>query len=225
MAAHPLDNPIWNALATHHAGFAQGDCSCKRYPAQVAPFAAVPAELEDRPLPQGFESRDSICFVGVLPAFDVGWVCEQRFDLLQMILPQNQRASNGASFAFRELTEADVAAMLDLTARVFPGYFRERTHLMGRYLGIFAEGELVVMAGERMAIDGWCEISAVCTDPRYTGRGYAGALVQILVDDMLNRGVTPFLHVSPENTRARQLYRTLGFDERAMLPFVRVHSL
>jgi ribosomal protein S18 acetylase RimI-like enzyme len=221
---HPLDNPIWSALTTDHMSFAVGEAGWKRYPAPVAPFAAVPDEAANRLAPRSLASRDSICFVGALPTFDDAWVVEHRFDLLQMVLPREQRASGGSLIACRELTQLDVAPMVDLTDRVFPGYFRPRTYLMGRYLGIFAESRLVAMAGERMTLEGWCEISAVCTDPGYTGRGYAQALVRLLVDAMFERGVTPFLHVSPENMRARALYRMLGFVERATLPFIRVRS-
>jgi hypothetical protein len=39
--AHPLDNPIWEALHTHHARFASCDRGAARYAAEVAPFAAV----------------------------------------------------------------------------------------------------------------------------------------------------------------------------------------
>jgi len=224
LVQHPLDNPIWSSLTTAHAHFALGEAGWKRYPASVAPFAAVPVDAAHRQAPRALASQDSICFVGALPTFDDTWIVEHRFDLVQMVLPREHRTSGGTLIACRDLMQSDTAAMLDLTARVFPGYFRERTYLMGRYLGVFAENRLVAMAGERMTLEGWCEISAVCTDPGYTGRGYAAALMHVLVDAMFERGVTPFLHVSPENTRARRLYRMLGFLERATLPFIRVHS-
>jgi ribosomal protein S18 acetylase RimI-like enzyme len=117
-----------------------------------------------------------------------------------------------------ELTDADRPAMLDLTARVFPGYFRERTNLMGRYVGIRVEGELVAMAGERMAAGEFVEVSAVCTDPRYAGRGCAGFLVSLVAHGIRARGRSPFLHVSVDNARAIALYERLGFRCRARIP-------
>ena len=36
-----LDNPVWSALSTTHASFAEGDELAKRYPSDVAPFAAT----------------------------------------------------------------------------------------------------------------------------------------------------------------------------------------
>ena len=48
---------------------------------------------------------------------------------------------------------------------------------MGQYLGIFDGDRLVAMAGERMTLAGFVEVSAVCTHPDYRGRGYAKQLV------------------------------------------------
>src|SRR6267143_2962218 len=36
-----LDNPVWSALSTTHASFAEGNELAKRYPVDVAPFAAT----------------------------------------------------------------------------------------------------------------------------------------------------------------------------------------
>jgi hypothetical protein len=36
-----LDNPVWSALSATHASFAEGDDLAKRYPVDVAPFAAT----------------------------------------------------------------------------------------------------------------------------------------------------------------------------------------
>ena len=89
---------------------------------------------------------------------------------------------------------------------------------MGRYLGIYVGGSLAAMAGERMRPDGHQEISAVCTNPSYTGRGYAQRLVAALNNDILDRGAQPFLHVSHENVRAKALYEHMGFRRRTDIP-------
>ena len=68
------------------------------------------------------------------------------------------------------------------------------------------------MAGERLRLDGYTEISAVCTDPAFRGRGYAKALVRSLVSKAHAEGCTPFLHVKGE-IAAKGLYEALGFDE------------
>ncbi len=216
----PLDNPIWSSLRSSHAHLARCSANALRYPGQIAPFAAVEREGEavgDALLEPG----EAIHFVGVLPRPHGDWAIEEEAEVEQLICPRPAREP-ASGVQSRALGEADVPAMLDLTVRVFPGYFRERTLEMGRYLGVFAGDRLVAMAGERMNLGSWCEISAVCTDPAYTGRGYAGRLVHELVASVRERGSIPFLHVSPENGRARRLYASLGFEPRATLRLLRV---
>ena len=69
------------------------------------------------------------------------------------------------------------------------------------------------MAGERLQLTGYTEISAVCTDPAFRGRGYAKALVIGLAAQVLSEGNLPFLHVKTENG-ARGLYEAIGFRVR-----------
>ena len=116
------------------------------------------------------------------------------------------------------LADEDTHEMLALTALVFPGYFRRRTPEMGDYFGIRHGSHLAAMSGERMKVHGYEEISAVCTHLDFTGRGYAARLINYIVAKMLQRGVTPFLHVNETNARARSLYERLGFVDRASLP-------
>jgi predicted GNAT family acetyltransferase len=71
------------------------------------------------------------------------------------------------------------------------------------------------MAGERIRVDGWTEISAVATDPRYRGRGYASRLERALAADIRARGERVFLHTG--NERVVKLYERLGFATRAEL--------
>jgi len=220
---HPLDNPIWTSLTTAHSHLAAGAGAIKRYARDVAPFAAIDMQKQRQAKvsPSIVAADESINFVGQLPVLDSGWETELRAGVLQMIYP-TVHISTERSATFSELGEGDIDAMLALTARVFPGYFRQRTPVMGRYIGIFSSDELVAMAGERMAMAGYTEISAVCTHPDYAGRGYAGALVSTLAASISARGITAFLHVSPENQRAIGLYRSLGFIERAELPLLRI---
>jgi GNAT superfamily N-acetyltransferase len=224
MATTPLDNPIWASLQTEHARFASGSDAAKRYPRTIAPFAAVPASAGSADvLAATMADDESIYFLGPLPTVSECWNLELEASVLQMTCPPS--ASLAPLLAdYRDLTEADNAAMLELTTLVFPGYFRDRTLLMGRYLGIFADGLLVAMAGERMRLSGHCEISAVCTRPGFTGRGYAGMLVSLVAKSLMSQDVAPFLHVSPENHRARAVYRSLGFVERCELPLIRVRA-
>jgi predicted GNAT family acetyltransferase len=75
------------------------------------------------------------------------------------------------------------------------------------------------MAGERLHPPGWTEISAVCTDERRRGRGFASRMVRVLVAGIRARGETPFLHAVADNTGAIRLYEALGFRLRRTVVF------
>jgi predicted GNAT family acetyltransferase len=94
---------------------------------------------------------------------------------------------------------------------------------MGRYIGIFEDGEggeLLAMAGERMHLQGYIEMSAICTHPRARGRRLAEYLMRHVMHAALARGERPFLHVLPDNDVAIALYRRLGFDVRAEMQYL-----
>jgi predicted GNAT family acetyltransferase len=76
------------------------------------------------------------------------------------------------------------------------------------------------MAGERLRLPGYTEISAVSTHPNHLGHGYATALITMLVQRIRSRGEQPFLHVLPENTRAVQLYEYPGFQKCVLMEYV-----
>jgi ribosomal protein S18 acetylase RimI-like enzyme len=214
MTAHLLDNPIWSSLTTKHASFAVIQGAAGRYPPQVAPFAAVSAgdaaamvQLEGL-----INGGESVYLVGMAPQFGRGWRVESAFPIPQLVCQQPAVVRPGPEAV--QLTEAQRTDMLALTALVFPGFFRARTVEMGRYIGIYHGRVLAAMAGERMRLDGYQEISAVCTHPEFIGRGYAQRLVALLVNAVLERGDTPFLHTHRDNTRALALYDHLGFKLR-----------
>ncbi len=83
---------------------------------------------------------------------------------------------------------------------------------LGEWWGVLDAGRLVAMAGERLQAGNLHEVSGICTRPEYQGRGLAARLTQAIVRRQLDRGEIPFLHVMPENTRARALYERLGFE-------------
>src|SRR5262249_41096737 len=113
-----------------------------------------------------------------------------------------------------ELATADVPEMLALVELTHPGPFFSRTIEFGHYIGIRQNGQLVAMAGQRLHITGYREISAVCTHPDWQGKGYARLLCSILVNDIWTHGEVPFLHVLPGNDVARRLYESMGFSKR-----------
>jgi predicted GNAT family acetyltransferase len=119
----------------------------------------------------------------------------------------------------RTLRARDVPAMLGLVELTHPGPFLSRTIEMGRYAGIFDAGRLVAMAGERMRLAGFTEVSGVCTHPDYQRRGYARALVSDIARGIVARSETPFLHVRANNPAAIATYERLGFITRREMVF------
>jgi predicted GNAT family acetyltransferase len=112
------------------------------------------------------------------------------------------------------LTEADAPEMVALAKLTEPGPFLERTNRMGRFLGIRVDGRLAAMAGERMRIPGYTELSGVCTHPDFRGRGFARRLSTAVVTDIIARGDRAFLHAWKSNHTAIDLYEQLGFEIR-----------
>ena len=104
--------------------------------------------------------------------------------------------------------------MLALTQLTHPGPFLKRTIEFGNYKGIFDSGELIAMAGQRMHPKEFIEISAVCTHPGYTGKGYGRMLVFDQIRKIMAEGCIPFLHVRSDNQNAIKLYKHLGFSLR-----------
>jgi ribosomal protein S18 acetylase RimI-like enzyme len=117
------------------------------------------------------------------------------------------------------LGPADVPQMLDLAGRTKPGPFLARTVEMGTYLGIHSGGALIAMAGERLHLAGWTEISAVCTEPSWRGHGLASRLVLAVAAGIRARGEVPFLHALASNVSAIRLYEELGFRVRQRIMF------
>src|SRR4029453_9817110 len=121
---------------------------------------------------------ESIFVVGVAPEPPPGWTLEPKKPVLQMVC--NTRAAEGPGPSVSTMGSVQVPDMVALTDLVFPGFFRSRTLEMGSYYGIYDGAKLAAMAGERMRLDGYQELSAVCTHPDYTGRGYGQRLLGLV---------------------------------------------
>jgi ribosomal protein S18 acetylase RimI-like enzyme len=221
ITAAMLDDPIWNALATRHACFALGSGRVKRYPADVAPFLATAGGVEPGEAADLATPGEVLFMVAADPSPPPGWEVERRSSLHQMV-SERRGGPSAAGDDGTVLGPGDVPDMLGLTALTFPGYFRRRTIEMGMYVGVRREGRLVAMAGQRMFLDGFREVSGVCTHPDHRGQGLASRLINRVVDDILRDGLTPFLHVDASNDGARAAYEKLGFVVRRELTLLRV---
>ena len=216
---HPLDNPFWSSLRTRHSALALRASGVARYPAEYAPFLGV--EAADADVAEGLAALvapgESVYVLGVVPRVPEGWTLEAFRPLAQMACPAPLALSDGPGIV--ELDATHRADVLDLTALVYPHYFRERTMELGRYFGVYEDGRLAAMIGERLGDDLHQEMSAICTHPDFAGRGYARRLTAMLTNDTFARGRQPYLHVSHENTRAKALYERMGYRLRRDIPF------
>ena len=218
-------NPYWHSLLTEHAGVAIGNGLARRFPADVIPFAGIPepSTASMSALRELLAPGESIYITGdeltLIPGLEKtgelpGW--QMHFDAAPLPPP------TGLIPTVRELQAADAPAMVALTVVAFPGFFRPRTYILGQYFGIEIDGQLIAMAGERLALPGYREISAVCTHPKHTCKGYASVLIQHLIRIHAAAGLRSFLHAGQTNRRAISLYERLGFTRTRPILF---HSL
>lgn len=211
-----LDNPIWHALGSRHQAMACLTSLARRYPREVSPLAALKepnrsafAELRTLVDPDDVVALFNTEVIEVPPEWNV---MRARF-IDQMVCESFDAAS--ATPPTVTLGPSDVPEMLALTSLTEPGPFQSRTLEIGHYLGIRAhDGTLAALAGQRLALDGFTEISAVCTHPNHRGHGYAQALITTLATRIVAAGRVPFLHVKSENDAAKHLYKKLGFRFR-----------
>lgn len=214
MTDDSLHNLVWNALHTVHANFSVGNSPAARYPADVVPYAALadPRHADLSPLKPLLIPNELVYLIGPRPAPTDNLHLGPPLNCFQMLFPEQTTADSSAHDpSILRMTPKDAPSMVALTDLAFPGFFRPRTHEMGAYYGIRLNNELVAMAGERLAVPGFREISAVRTHPAHTGNGYATLLMNRLLRDHAAAGLKSFLHVSEKNSRAISLYQRMGF--------------
>ncbi len=198
---HPLDNVIWQALGTRHARFAHGNGLARKFVPEVSSLAGF---LD--PTPAAYDALASLMGDGEVAALALqapreppsGWAVVGAAPMLQMV-HQGDLVSSAKD-------SSDPPSIVELSSVDAPEIF-----------GIRCNGALVAMAGERLKIPGFTEVSAVCTHRDHTGRGYARILMTEVMRRIRSRGETTFLHVRQDNVRAIELYQRLGFAERVLL--------
>lgn len=219
-----LDNPIWSALTTDHAGIALGDARARRYPPDIGPLSGIPEQSQ--------ESYDSLAQLagpgGAVAIFHreplrlpPGWTLLRRGALDQMIAlePRPLPPESLSGVELRILTASDAPAMVELAHLTEPGPFQLRTLELGTFYGVLENGRLLAMAGKRFHIPGAIEVSGVCTHPDARGRGFARHLMSRVIEEIVQAGRMPFLHTRSDNASAIRIYESLGFVRRFSAEF------
>ncbi len=208
----PLNNPIWHALNTVQRNFAEGDGAAKRFPPAVTTLAGLREQTPEcfAALAQLLNANETAAlFLDEVPEEPESLEVVEVGPLLQMIHDGSKQTIEPVDYV--GLNDNDIPAMMELAELTKPGPFGTRTRELGSFFGIHVGDRLAAMTGERLHLDGYTEVTAVCTHPDFAGRGYARALVKIMMDEIRKRGDVPFLHVRPNNLRAVGLYEKLGF--------------
>jgi len=214
-----LNNPVWHALTNQHSAIALGNAWARRYQREIAGMGAVVTATEDafHHLAALLASNEVIGLLGPQPPAGEPWLLLRQIPIAQMVYAGPKVQPPNVQSAIASLSPADVPAMLKLVEITHPGPFQPRTIELGHYVGIWQDGMLAAMAGVRMHLPGYHELSAVCTHPAFQRRGYARQLILQLMSEIQSAGEVPFLHVSPDNSGAYTLYEALGFKQRAEL--------
>lgn len=209
----PLLRPIWNALSGPQAAYALGDALARRFRPNIGPLAAArDASPEALAALARLVPAEGVLVTLQADAYapPPGTVAEMQRLAVQMIAPDAPTDALPDP-ELQPLGAADAADMLALARLTEPGPFAEQTGSLGQFWGVRIDGCLAAMAGERMQMPGFAEISGVCAHPDFRGRGLARRVTRRVMAQIAQRGALPFLHSYADNPDALGLYRRLGF--------------
>lgn len=217
-----LDNPVWNALTDVHFKQCIDYGNVKFYQPDYTPFGAAITNEEDssKAIEKHSKLIKDFFIVGSIPKMPLNYKPAIKYVGYQMIIYEN--INNPINEDIIELKNTHYNQLIALIKLVYPEYFKPKTNTLGTYYGIFKEGKLIAVTGERFQTKNFIEISAVITHPDYTGKGYAKQLVTHAVNAILKKNKTPFLHVDVTNLGPIALYKKLGFTIRRELEFWKI---
>lgn len=216
-----LVNPVYHALLTGDKSLAHGQGQVRYFEPEVSPFAGFPEKYE-----KGFAdlydqlpaNRKILYAIPTRIQQPKGWKLVIEIEGLQFVHRKNiLPVQTSADIIPLNTTHAE--EMVALAALTKPGPFDMRTIEFGYYHGIFENGKLAAMTGQRLHPGDYTEISAVCTHPDYLGKGYAAALLNHQLAIIKEQGKQSFLHVRADNARAIEVYKRLGFEVSRVMNF------
>ncbi len=218
MPEHMLDRAAWHALTGPQAGHGFGNDLARRFHPDIGPLAA----------PRDHSPEAIAALADLVPADGVlATILAQPMDLppsvevvrcspaLQMIMDMPPALFEHPDIV--PLGPDDAAGMRALAELTEPGPFAARTHELGRFWGIREGGRIIAMAGERMRLAGYGEVSAVCVHPDARGRGLGALMTRKAAATLGAQGLVPFLHCYADNEAAIATYKRIGFRLRSKM--------
>lgn len=207
-----LKNPVWYALQETHNKFLIEYDGVQFYNPEINNFGSFFQANKTLDAADKYSKiTDTFFFVSEknTPTVHTDKIkLEKKINGCQMIL--DQLIEVDLIDEITPLTEKHIEEVYDLIWLVMPGFYQKRGFEMGKFFGIFKEGKLVAITGQRMQTNDFIEISSVVTHPDFTRRGLAKQLIYHTTKDILNDKKLPILHTNKGNA-AIPLYEKLGF--------------
>jgi len=216
-----LNNPVWHALNSGNISLAKGNNRVRYLDIEVSPFIALRENTGDNlKLLYDMIAPERLAILASPTIFTIPaqWktiACVHGYQMLHNGITVEETSLHATT----TLTTAHCVEMVALAKLTNPGPFAIKTIEFGHYEGIFSDGKLAAMAGQRMHAFNYAEISAVCTHPDDTGKGFARQLLIHQISRIMANNEIPYLHVKHDNKRAIDLYLSLGFSVRSDMYF------
>lgn len=211
----PLDRPVWGALSDRQQSVSMGTPRARAFHPEIGPLATSMDDSAGALADLGALVRDrGVLYLlqAELSPVPPGCRADMVADAVQMVATDQLHLPDPGEVV--ALGDADAPEMLALAQLTAPGPFGPRTHTLGQFYGVRIDGRLAAMAGERMSLTGYGEVSGVCTHPDFRGQGLAMRLCAQVIGQIIARGERPFLHAYASNTGAISVYDKLGFAIR-----------
>ena len=214
-----LDRPIWGALTTRLQNFATALGSARAFAENISPLAASAgfhaSHHRDFSTMIGLRTSPLVTVERRTPICPVQHIPEDSAAVVQMVAKTCTRVSG--KHQIEDLDDDDAEEIYQLASAMRPGPFERKTHIMGDFIGVRENGRLIAMAGQRLRLPGYIEISAVCVAADHQFKGIGADLVRDMSQRIFDQGDIPFLHAYERNRNAIALYESLGFEIRTTL--------
>jgi len=210
---HQLKNPVWYSLKETHNKFAIEFDGVQFYNPEISSFGAFFDETKTAEAANNY----------VKTANEFFFVSEHQTPIVDPTKVILEKKINGCQMVLNKLTDVKITEdivlldqtfideIYDLIWLVMPGYYKKRSFELGKFFGIFKDGKLVSIAGQRMQTNLFIELSSVVTHPNYTKKGLAKQLIAYNTKEILKENKTPILHTNKGNF-AISLYEKLGYQ-------------